>query len=95
MSELTQEDFEAQLSERFKRLYSFLEKNMPTKADLIELRADLPTRKNFHDLQKSSDKLIGEVIGYRTEQAAVDHRLQKIENWITQASPNVGVAFQQ
>jgi hypothetical protein len=100
--ELNKEHFDEQmkaLGGRLNKLDAAVDRIAVQVAHLTEeaaaIREAMPSKELINKLYNAADTLTKEVIGYRTEQAAVDHRLEKIENWITNAAPNVDVAFQQ
>jgi hypothetical protein len=77
----------------FKSLRDFLDKNMVTKHELEELRADLPTRAEFNQLQTSVDGIAKQFKDENQERIVGGARAARMEAWIVKAAAKIGVEY--
>ncbi len=78
----------------FRSLRDFLNKNMVTKQELEELRADLPTRSEFNQLQTSVDGIAKQFQDQRQEQVVGAARAARMEAWIIKAAAQIGLDYE-
>ena len=77
----------------YKSLRDFLDKNMVTKQELEELRADLPTRAEFSQLQSSVDGIAKQFQDQKQEQVIGAARASRMEAWIIKAATKIGLEY--
>ena len=77
----------------FDHLKTFLDQNMVTKQELEDLREELPTRKDFNELQVSVDGIAKHFEEQRQEQIIGAERASRMEAWIIKAAAKIGVQY--
>ena len=73
---------------------SFLYKEMPTKREMEKRFAELPTKQDFNLLQVSVDAYAKQSKDYYQEVTVVVAKVNRIEAWIKEASPKLGIKYQ-
>jgi hypothetical protein len=81
------------INKRLDGLIEFLSANMITKAELTDLRAELPTRADFAQLQTSVDGIAKLFKTTDQELLIVGERTSRIENWVQRAADRIGVEY--
>jgi hypothetical protein len=72
---------------------TFLYKEMPTKQEMDERFTQLPTKEDFNILQTSVDAYAKQSKDYYQEVTVVVAKVSKIEAWIKQAAPKLGIEY--
>jgi len=78
------------INTRLNNVITYLRTNIVTKDDLADLRADLPTRGDFAQLQSSVDGIAKLFVESDQELKIVSHRTSRMEAWITKAAAKLG-----
>jgi predicted nucleic acid-binding Zn-ribbon protein len=81
------------INKRLDSLRAFLEKHMVTKQELEDLRAELPMRADFVQLQTSVDSFAKRYKRTDEELQVVGERTSRMEAWIQKAASKVGVEY--
>lgn len=81
------------INKRLDSLTDFLRQNMATKHELGDLRSDLPTKADFHQLQTSVDAIAKGFKDSDEERLVLGERTSRMEEWIEKASPKIGVEY--
>jgi hypothetical protein len=82
-----------EIKNEFTALRNFLQENMTTKQDLEELRAELPTRADFNQLQTSVDGIAKQFQDQKQEQVIGAARASRMEAWIIKAATKIGLEY--
>jgi len=85
------------INERLDKLTDFITNKLVTKEELAEqlgeLRADLPTKADFTNLQKSVDAIAKGFKDSEQELQIVGERTTRMESWIRKAADKIGVPY--
>jgi hypothetical protein len=81
------------ISQRLDKLTDFLRENMVTKQELEDLRVELPSRTEFHQLQTSVDGIAKRFKDTDEELQVVGERTSRMEAWIQKAANKIGVEY--
>jgi hypothetical protein len=82
-----------EIKNEFTALRDFLQENMVTKLELEELRAELPTRADFNQLQMSVDGVAKQFQDQKQEQIVGAARTSRMEAWIIKAATKIGLEY--
>ena len=97
--ELTQEYFDQQLKglatkADFDSLKTFIQQNAALKGDIQELKTELPSKENFSQLQTSVDGLAKLTKDYYEEVTMLRGKVERMEKWIQDAAPKLGLKYE-
>jgi uncharacterized protein YigA (DUF484 family) len=81
------------ISKRLDKLTDFLRQNMLTKPELEDLKADLPTKADFHQLQTAVDGIAKRFKDTDEELQVVGERTSRMETWIQRAADKIGIEY--
>lgn len=81
------------IKKQFDQLKNFLDEHMVTKSELQDLRDDLPTRKDFSQLQASVDGIAGQYHSHDQELSVLGERSSRMEGWIIKAARKIGLDY--
>ncbi|HEV7681924.1 MAG TPA: hypothetical protein VGO68_07375 [Pyrinomonadaceae bacterium] len=81
------------ISKRLDKLADFLRQNMVTKHEFEDLKADLPTKPEFHQLQTAVDGIAKRFKDTDEDLQVVGERTSRMEKWIQRAANKIGVAY--
>lgn len=81
------------INDRLDKLTDFITDNLVTKDELADLRADLPTKADFANLQKSVDAIAKGFKDSEQELKIVGARTTRMESWIQKAAEKIGVPY--
>lgn len=80
--------------EELNSIKTFLYKEMPTKREMEERFTELPTKKDFNLLQMSVDAYAKQSKDYYQEVTVLVAKVSRMEVWIKEASPKLGIKYQ-
>lgn len=81
------------INTKLDKLTNFLAEHMVTKQELKSLKADLPTRADFAQLQTSVDGLAKRYKNTDEEIQVFSERTSRMEAWIQRAANKIGVEY--
>ena len=82
-----------EVNDRLDKLTNFISKHMVTKQELSELKAELPTKADFSQLQSSVDGIARDYKTLTQELPVMGHRVSRIESWVTKAAEKIGLPY--
>jgi uncharacterized protein DUF2730 len=75
------------------KLRDFLRNNMATKQEIEEKFETLPTKDDFHQLQRSVEGIASRYENHDQEIIVIGERTSRMEKWIQTAAKKIGVTY--
>ena len=82
-----------EINKRLDKLTTFIERNMLTRQEFDDWRAELPTRADFAKLLSSVDGIARSFITTEQELRITSARTLHMEDWIRKAAGKIGIRY--